>query len=117
MKYEPGPELDALVAEKVMGWELINPLDGPAFYNEPILEPHKWHCSTNITDAMEVVAELIKWVGDDPIRRHQLTVAFGEVGGVADDGSVRGLWSVLDFLNILTPPNICIAALLTKENK
>lgn len=59
---QPGPELDALVAEKVMGWEPIDKLNDGSLATEYRKECRRsWHPSTSIEAAWEVVA---KWPQD-----------------------------------------------------
>ena len=67
-----GPELDRLIAEKVMGWDSYPALTGMASARRailngiPVMEAHpscgtvEFHPSTNIAHAMEVVTELEK---------------------------------------------------------
>ena len=64
-KLEAGRELDALVAEKVMGWRLLDPpqADQPSYWATWVMLPHReaakdWSPSTNIAAAWEVVERL-----------------------------------------------------------
>ena len=64
---EAGAELDALVAEKVMGWRRVDSHDDPTLYIWRTLRgdvsPHYWKPSTDMTAAWQVVEriELLKY--------------------------------------------------------
>lgn len=57
-----GRELDALVAEKVMGWKLSNATDGTEYWDNGKfcggIWPKEWNPSTNIADAWNVVEKM-----------------------------------------------------------
>jgi Phage ABA sandwich domain len=98
-KHEPGPQLDALVAEKVMGWQIkkvgkgyavIQPDGKPynlggtevIFCDLPgarnVLPPH----STDIARAWEVVRRIGPWV-KKPFYKSAVTLQFYEHDGVS----------------------------------
>ena len=67
MTMKPGPELDALVAEKVMGWTAVYLSDGVNTWLDDgvntgrmISGDYPWSPSTSIADAWEVVEKLGK---------------------------------------------------------
>ena len=111
---EAGPELDALVAEKVMGWQLTSAYQlGPAWardipWGELVLKnavayyAHEWGPSTDIAPAWKVVEKMHKEYGID-------------VNGLASGGfvctiyGVDGHWRTYDET---APLAICRAALL-----
>lgn len=114
-----GQELDALIAEKIMGWRYSDkPIGGATFWQDPekdfmsgYLTPKKY--SFYITDAWEVVEKLarqgltmnLQWKGSD--REYPLTaeVTFSK-------GWTMG-WAVAD----TAPHAICLAALQTLKEK
>ena len=124
-----GPELDALVAEKVMGWE---PLRGKVAgaHGEGVPEDRQhlkcvWdlngkrmacaecgtlpHFSTSIGDAWEVVEKVKEWRFS---RRHRFMLALqDEVSKTLNEYGVgvRVAWEGIFLL--ITPYAICLAAL------
>jgi hypothetical protein len=62
-----GPELDRLVAEKVMGWSLDDTMAGiPPYFDGVTMGyyTHEWEPSANIAHAMEVYLKLGHLAGD-----------------------------------------------------
>jgi len=53
----PGPELDALIATKVMGWGIIH-YAGHQIIQRPGITMNEWSPSQSIADAWEVVEKL-----------------------------------------------------------
>lgn len=98
-KMEAGIEMDALVAEKVMGWEVLFPIDQIDYRLAELRDPltcdtwhmATWHPSTFIADAWKVV-EKVK----EPLRSpyydcgYQFTIQYNYKGfwvaGYYDDG-------------------------------
>ena len=88
-QYEAGPELDRLIAEKVMGWKIIDyesngEFTGNAMPHEDGYclkdkdgnerqhgeEAHQWHPSTKISNAWEVVEAITKQEPRKIVRVH-----------------------------------------------
>ncbi|MCH7792402.1 MAG: hypothetical protein IID31_09015, partial [Planctomycetes bacterium] len=78
---EAGPELDALVAERVMGWEKYNPEDAPACWQQKntgdwimhfIKESLSWSPSTDVAADYEVLV----FVRENFSPEQQKTMAF-----------------------------------------
>jgi hypothetical protein len=97
---EPGRELDALVAEKVMGWTKVgeNAWEAPNIKGYPLLPRY----STDIATAWEVVEKIAQKWHDFNIGRHHGKWSIG--------WNYKG--SVVDLKT--APEAICKAALLAR---
>lgn len=121
---EAGPELDALVAEKVMGWEWkTNPITGTSRLMPPshflrlgdLIFPHM-HYSTEIVAAWEVVQKLYEKGLIVCITLDRDEQRYGPVECcVEDDKRKRGNTMIALAYALTAPLAICRAALKVVE--
>jgi len=123
----PGPELDALVAEKVMGWSVSE--DGTVWRDESLKYPDRlplleWHPSTQIGDAWQVVEKVKETTGGALMiisRAKDALVAWAPFDAQWEETSrnpmtMRVLLS--SYVEAPTVPHaICLAALKAVEQK
>ena len=130
-----GPELDRLIAEKVMGWDSYPALTGMASARRailngiPVMEAHpscgtvEFHPSTNIAHAWEVI-ESPKFTDPDGYRRTYFSIDENALGwdvevlhkGDEIEGE-RPIYRRVRAQADTAPLAICHAALLAVEHK
>jgi hypothetical protein len=116
---KPGRELDALVAEKVMGWEPWPSQIGSDRWKGPDGEPRytwiearafaglmEWRPSTSISNAWEVVEKLLTQLGQQDFHIEHLEGMGWSVATCHEDTGWKG-WITAD----TAPHAICLAAL------
>lgn len=117
---QPGRELDALVAEKIMGWTDFSPIDPAVDYSigangfrrNYATDPNggkTWFplYSTDISAAWEVVEEMRKRE-DDPFCIDIETCLINYTVKVADSNGYTDIWIIRES----APHAVCLAALL-----
>lgn len=111
----PGRELDALMAEKVMGWKVSRDIPG-AWDMDELRSTKNWHPSTDIADAMTIADKLSSESLPETERfMLNLTLADGQAFAEFERRVYQGEPDTFVSTWVETPAHaICLAALKAK---